>query len=158
MKPSILLSFFIASTLLFCGMARAQPAGVETFGEYEVHYSIFNTSFLTPEVAKRNDIVRSKRKGMVTISVIKKPMADATTESQLNSPIGVSANVTGNVYDLIHRTPLTFKKVREQTAIYYLATFDIENRIDVYFTFNVQPDPNKDPLTIELKKRLYWDQ
>ncbi|CAA0082086.1 Uncharacterised protein [BD1-7 clade bacterium] len=153
MKTLNAFSMFFALMLLISPQANAQDemTGTSaTFGDYTVHYSTFNTSFLTPDVAKSVGVVRSKRKGMMTIAVLKK-----NTEGKESN---ASASVTGSAYDLIVTKNLDFKQVREQNAVYYLATFDIENKIDVYFTVNVQPDPNQDPFVINFKKRLYWDE
>ena len=56
-------------------------------GEYDVHYSAFNSGFLQPDIAAAAGLTRSKTQGVVNVSVIKdgKPL---------------SATVTGTVKDL----------------------------------------------------------
>ena len=49
------------------GMALAQQS--KMFGPYELHYSVVNTTFLSPEVAATYAIVRGKNRGIVTLAV-----------------------------------------------------------------------------------------
>ncbi|MEC8230923.1 MAG: DUF4426 domain-containing protein, partial [Pseudomonadota bacterium] len=44
----------------------------ETLGEWDVHYIVVGTPFLTPEVASSYGIVRSKFNALVNISVLDK--------------------------------------------------------------------------------------
>ena len=144
----------IAMLLLSLGLCWqvAQADEVETVlksGDYDIHYSVVNTSFLTPQVAESYRIVRSKSKALVTIAVLKRDAKGVMHN--------VSAVVKGDVFDLIQRTALTFSEVREQPAIYYLAQIDIQHTIPVYFTVMVQPDPNNEPIKLTFKKTLYVD-
>lgn len=122
---------------------------VQEFGDYQVHYSVFNSSFLTPKVAKAYGIVRSNTLAVMNISVLKK-QKDGTYK-------GVEADVSGDQYDLIRRDPLDFQEVREQDAVYYLSTFEIQDRITIYFTVNVQVSPDEQPFKVEFTRMLYHD-
>lgn len=88
--------------LTACLSASAMAADVikgerkETFGDVTVHYNTFNSTFLTPDIAKAAELVRSKNQGVINVSVIKdgKPLI---------------ANVTGTVKDLTSQSvPLKF--------------------------------------------------
>lgn len=145
---------FCKKVLLLCGLllpflAQANGESMQQFGDYQVHYSVFNTSFLQPEVAATYRIVRSADTAMINIAVLKK-QADG-------SYANVTASVSGNQYDLIRHDPLTFQEVREQHAIYYLATLPIHHRIDVYFTVDVSVD-GQQPMKVQFSKRLYRDE
>ena len=67
----------------------------ETFGDVTVHYNTFNSTYLTPDIAKSAELIRSKTQGVINISVIKdgKPQM---------------AQVSGTVKDLTSQSvPLT---------------------------------------------------
>jgi len=40
------------------------------FGEYSIFYSAFNSTFIDPDIAVANKIVRGKDKGLVNIAVV----------------------------------------------------------------------------------------
>ena len=66
------------------------------------------------------------------------------------------AKVKGSSSDLIHRTPLEFKEIIEQDAIYYIAEFELSNdeRQDFRLSVNVDNRPSYD---IQFNKMLYID-
>ena len=43
----------------------------EKFGDVTVHYNTFNSTFLTPDIAKAAELTRSKNQGVINVSVIK---------------------------------------------------------------------------------------
>ncbi|VVO95062.1 hypothetical protein PS876_02506 [Pseudomonas fluorescens] len=98
----------------------------EVFGDVTVHYNTFNSTFLTPDIAKAAELIRSKNQGVINVSVIKdgKPMV---------------ANVTGTVKDLTSKSvPLNFRQVTEQGAIYYIAQYPVEQQETRTFEIKVQ--------------------
>ena len=115
--------------LLFIALCLSLPALAErkqSFGELDVHYIAFNSSFLQPDIAAATGLTRSKSQGVVNVSVLKagKPL---------------SASVEGTVKNLLGQSyPLKFKQVDEGTAIYYLAQFPFDSREVLRFTINVK--------------------
>ncbi|WP_212626322.1 DUF4426 domain-containing protein [Pseudomonas sp. PP3] len=98
----------------------------ETFGDVTVHYNTFNSTFLTPDIAKSAELIRSKNQGVINISVIKdgKPLI---------------AQVSGAVKDLTSQSvPLNFKQVTEQGAIYYIAQYPVPQQETRTFEIKVQ--------------------
>jgi hypothetical protein len=89
-----------------------------SLADWDVHYIALNTTFLTPEVAKQYGIVRSKFNGLINISVLDK----TTQESQSLLLSGEAKNLLGTV------KKLSFKKVTEGKAIYYLATLPFSDQ------------------------------
>lgn len=140
---------FITS-LFFSHIAWSEENNRKVFDSYEVHYSVFNTGFLTPQVAQAYNIVRSKSRAMINIAVLQK-QADGKMKN-------VSARVSGDQYDLIRTVPLAFNEVREEQAIYYLSSFDFQNKTTLYFTVMIQPDPNKPAYKLQFNKLLYTDE
>lgn len=98
----------------------------EVFGDVTVHYNTFNSTFLTPDIAKAAELIRSKNQGVINVSVIKdgKPLI---------------AQVTGTVKDLTSQSvPLTFRQITEQGAIYYIAQYPVEQQETRTFEIKVQ--------------------
>lgn len=117
--------------LMLCllSLCLAMPAFAErkqTFGEVEVHYSVFNSSFLQPDTATASGLIRSKSKGVVNVSVLK----NGTPQNAVVD--GSIKYLTGQVF------PLEFRQVNEQGAIYHLAQFEMEQREMLVFTLNVK--------------------
>jgi hypothetical protein len=115
--------------ILFIALCLSLPALAErkqSFGALDVHYIAFNSSFLQPDIAAATGLVRSKRQGVVNISVLKAGAA-------------MAASVDGEVKNLLGQSyPLNFKQINEGSAIYYLAQFPFENREVLRFSINVK--------------------
>lgn len=116
------------ASLLLC-LLVALPAFAErkqTFGDLDVHYSVFNSSFLQPDIAAAAGLTRSKTGGVLNVAVIK---ADQ----------GVPAKVSGQIKNLLGQTStLSFKQVLESGAVYYLAEFPLREREILTFSLSVQ--------------------
>ena len=98
----------------------------ETFGDVTVHYNTFNSTYLTPDIAKAAELIRSKNQGVINVSVIKdgKPQM---------------AQVSGSVKDLTSQSvPLKFKQITEQGAIYYIAQYPVDQQEIRTFEIKVQ--------------------
>ena len=115
--------------LFLIAICLALPAAAErkqSFGDLEVHYNAFNSSFLQPDIAATVGLVRSKSQGVVNVAVLKAGKAS-------------TAQVSGQVKNLLGQiTTLQFKQVTEGEAIYYLAQFPFDEREMLNFTLNVQ--------------------
>ncbi|GFD67046.1 hypothetical protein KUL106_03090 [Alteromonas sp. KUL106] len=117
----------------------------ETLGEWDVHYMVVSTPFLTPEVAANYGIVRSKFNALVNISVLDK----ASGEAQRVDMTGTAKNLLGNT------RKLTFKKVEEGDAIYYLAVLPFRDQETFRFEIDVQKGPRKQ--TLKFQQKMYVD-
>ncbi|MHC8341558.1 DUF4426 domain-containing protein [Pseudomonas sp. HLT2-19-2] len=116
----------------------------ETFGDVTVHYNTFNSTFLTPDIAKSTELVRSKNQGVINVSVIKdgKPL---------------TAQVSGSVKDLTSQTvPLKFKQITEQGAIYYIAQFPVDQQETRTFKIDVKTGDKTN--TINFNQELFPGQ
>lgn len=141
----LIIPFLLVSTLYF-SQSYAQEDNIKKIEGYEIHYSVFNTDFLSPEVAKAYNIVRGSDKGLVNISVLKQQ------NGKLQS---VEAQVSGNHSDLIHKQPLKFSVVKENPAIYYLAPFEIDHKAKTYFSIKVKVPNRATPIALDFQKTLY---
>ena len=98
----------------------------ETFGDVTVHYNTFNSTFLTPDIAKAAELTRSKHQGVINVSVMKngKPLM---------------AQVSGSVKDLTSQSvQLKFRQITEQGAIYYIAQYPVDQQEIRTFEIKVQ--------------------
>ena len=135
--------FVLTACLSLTAMAADVIKGErkETFGDVTVHYNTFNSTFLTPDIAKAAGLTRSKNQGVINVAVIKdgKPL---------------TADVSGSVKDLTSQTvPLKFKQITEQGAIYYIAQFPVDQQEVRTFDIKVQ---NGDKInTINFNQELF---
>lgn len=110
-------------------LCLALPAAAEqkrSFGDLDVHYSAFNSSFLLPDIAAAANLTRSKELGVINIAVRK---ADQPVAAQVNGQV---RNLLGQVHNL------QFKQVKEGEAIYYLAQFPFSGRETLRFNLQVE--------------------
>ena len=120
--------FLLTACLSVTAMAADVIKGErkETFGDVTVHYNTFNSTYLTPDIAKSAELIRSKNQGVINISVLKegKPLM---------------AQVSGSVKDLTSQAvPLKFKQITEQGAIYYIAQYPVDQQEVRTFEIKVQ--------------------
>ena len=119
-------------------LCLALPAAAErkqSFGDLDVHYSVFNSSFLQPDIDSAAGLVRSKTQGVINIAVLKASKAS-------------TAQVSGQVKNLLGQsTALTFRQVTESGAIYYLAQFPFSSSEILSFTLDVRQGDNTHRIT-----------
>lgn len=118
--------------LLPIGAGTALAENSKDFGEYVVHYNALGTDFLSPDVAKHYGVTRSKNRGMLNVTVLKKSMGLA------GQP--VKASVSARATNLNGQTKsLQIREIDEQSAIYYIAEFPVVNQETLDFTVEVTP-------------------
>jgi len=102
--PLILAAvFFMALTLSFSPAARSEQS--KKVGAYNVHYVAFASTFLSPEMARKYNVVRGRNRALINISVL----------NQDNSP--VRAKLNGTVKNLPGQIlRLNFEEVVEGTV------------------------------------------
>lgn len=133
--------------LSFCLLGYVQAEQKERFGNYDVHYSIVNTTFLKPDVAKAYGITRGDDRFILNISV-----RDLQPDG---SDVARKADVSGTVFNLIHRKPLDFKEIDERDAIYYIAQFTADNKEMLDFTLSIKPENSARSYKLQFNKKLY---
>jgi hypothetical protein len=117
------------------------------YGDYEIHYNAFSSTFIQPDIAQKVGLERSKRKALVNVSVLK---------VNGNEKTAVNAIVTGAATNLIQqRQRLDFKEIDEGNAIYYIGQFGFSNEQIMRISLQVQPDPNLPAYTVEFEQKFY---
>ncbi len=147
MNACRLKGFWLSVLLLLSPSLYAEQ--FKGFAGHEVHYSAFNSTFLSPDVAKAYNIQRSGSRGMLNIAVLAKSGIKRTP---------VSATVKASVKNLIGQLqPLTFNEIREGEAVYYIANFRFTNDEILQFSIDVQPESGGAPMQFSFKQHFYVD-
>lgn len=139
---AILVSLFMA--LVLGGFAQAEIK--KTLGDWDVHYIALNSTFLTPEVARANKILRSSKNALLNISVLNK----RTKEAQVVNMTGTARNLLGTTKEL------TFTEVKEGDAIYYLASVSFSHK--EVLRFNIDITQGKVRQTLQFQETMYVDE
>ena len=121
----------IVVALLLCCMAPfAHAEKSATFGDVQVHYNAITTDMLQPEVARAYAIERSKTRGLLTVSVLKK--------NSMGMPVPVAAKLTAYATNLTQQlATIPLREIREGTAVYYLGEFRVAPPDTLKFTLTV---------------------
>jgi hypothetical protein len=130
-----------------------QPKEIQTaqkFGNYTVHYNVFNSTSIAPQVAEAYKLVRGKDRALVNISLTK-------TEKGVTS-LGLSAVVVGVTRNLMQQQQnLKFIEIKEGEATYYLAPFVFNNEELLHFEIQVIGAMENRPLKVSFSRTLYID-
>lgn len=133
--------------LLLAAFALPSNAGQSiNIKDIEVHYSAFNSTFLTPQVARSYQLTRNGYSAILNISVL--------DTASLGKP-ALEAHISGQVRNLIGQTrSLQFREIKEDKAIYYLAEFHISNEESL--TFDIAIDAgNKGTGKLRFTQKFY---
>lgn len=104
---------------LACALLLSLSAAAEqkiTSGALDIHYIVFNSSFLQPNIAKASGLERGKNIAVLNVS----PLRDGK---------GEKSTVTGTLTNLLSQSKtLEFREIDEGDAVYYIAQFPIDSR------------------------------
>jgi hypothetical protein len=158
-KRTLLTSLSLLALLCACGgpgdsatVPEAQPAGATSadIGNHIVHFSAQSTDQLPPAVAREYNIVRSKNRAMLNVSVLRKP-----------DNLPVSADVSVNTVNLTGQLKnVTMRKIEEPgdiKAIYYIGDTTVANREILVFDISIKPDGEKSISQVRFKRQFYSD-
>lgn len=128
---------------------EAQPAGATnaSIGDHVVHFSAQSTDQLPPEVARAYDIVRSKNRAMLNVSVLRKSDNTAVTAEVAVKTV----NLTGQLKNI------TMRQINEQDAIYYIGEVAVANRETLIFDISVKPEGVDTVSDVRFKRQFFTD-
>lgn len=154
-----LISFSLLALLGACGgpgdsaaVPEAQPAAATSadIGDFVVHFSAQSTDQLPPEVARAYNIVRSKNRAMLSVSIIRK-----SDNAPVAGEVSVkTANLTGQLKSV------TMRKIEEPgevVAIYYIGETPVANLETLVFDIKVTPDGADSSSDVRFKRQFYTD-
>lgn len=128
---------------------QAEPAEASSIdiGDYIVHFSAQLTDQLPPEVARLYNIVRSKNRVMLNVSVIEETSGN-----------GVPADVSVKTFNLTGQLKtINMRKLEEQEAIYYVGETPIANRETLVFDITVGVEGVEEPAKMRFKREFFTD-
>ena len=134
------------SLMLWSTLVAGQQS--ERFDQFELHYSIVYSTFLTPQIAAEFGIPRGKDKAMLTLSV---------RDAEASDVEGRPMRIEGRTWDLITGGDMTIKEVREGRATYYLIPFEFLDREYRFFEFDFTPEGSDQTYRYKFKTQL-WRQ
>lgn len=128
-------------------MAQAAGATNVDIGDHVVHFSAQLTDQLPPEVARAYNIVRSKNRAMLNVSVIR--------ESDMSA---VVANVSVRTKNLTGQLKnVTMRQIDEGDAIYYIGEVAVANRETLVFDISVTPEGTDQASEVRFKREFFTD-
>lgn len=133
-------------------LAPTATATTETFrefGDYVVHFNALSTDRLTPDIAREYDIIRSRNRGLLTVSVLR---TDDSAEHAVRGDVSVSAvNLTGQLKGM------TMREITEGSAIYYIGEVNVSDAETLIFSINVKPVDETESFSIRYMRQFFAD-
>lgn len=154
-KKTPMLAILLSTIfLLTSGVANAQLS--QRYEQYELHYSVVNSTFVEPAVAAQYGISRGKRRAFVNFS-LREHLPDGSTVARPMSLSGQSWDLTQQQVDF------DFIEVREGPAIYYIGEFKFINREWRFFKLAFTPEGSdaensSQPFEFEFKQQMYINE
>lgn len=126
----------------------AQAEQAQKFGDVEIHYNALSTQDLTPEVARNYKLTRSKSRGLLTISVLKK------NNMGVSYPVPAEVKVNAiTVYNQLSKVDM--HEIKEGGAIYYLGEYGIVLSETLKFDISVKPEGSAQAYSFEYNQSFY---
>ena len=128
---------------------QAEPAAASStdIGDHVVHFSAQSTDQLPADIAQIYNIVRSKNRAMLNVSVL-----EEATGTPVTATVTVKTqNLTGQLKNV------TMREINEQEAIYYIGETPVANRETLIFDISVTPNGKTSPTEVRFKRQFYTD-
>lgn len=139
---------YLLTLLISLWTIQSQAQQSERFDQFELHYSIVYTTFLTAEIAAKFGIPRGKDKAMLTLSV---------RDAEAGDIEGRPMEIEGRTWDLITGGNMKVKEVKEGRATYYLVPFEFLDREYRFFEFTFTPEGANKAYNYKFQTQL-WRQ
>ena len=155
----ILIALSLLGLVTACGgpgenaeIPEAQPAGASSadIGDHVVHFSAQSTDQLSPEIASVYNIVRSKNRAMLTVSIIRK------TDNH-SVPGEVTVKTVNMTEQLKNVTLRRIDEPGEPGAIYYVGVTPVANRETLKFDISVTPEGVDGVSMVRFIRQFYTD-
>ena len=120
------------------------------FGDYVVHFNAITTDQLSSEIARTYNIVRSKKRAMLNVAIIKKREA-AVGQSVPGSVSATAVNLTGQLKNL------SLRQIQEGDAVYYIGDIAVANGETLIFNVDVTPINETSRFSIRFSRQFFTD-
>jgi len=113
-------------------------------------FNALTTDFLEPEIARANNITRSKSRAMVNVAIHKKNSDGSKTpvSASLNDKV---TNLTGQLKNV------DWRKINEGTAIYYIGLINVANGETLIFDLEPVPEGQDESIAVRFQHRFFSD-
>jgi hypothetical protein len=154
-----LVPLALLGLLVACGgpgdsasVPQAQPAEETSadIGDYVVHFSAQTTDQLPPEIARAYNILRSKNRAMLNVSVVRKADGNSVPATVTVETV----NLTGQMKNVTMRK---IEEPGETVAIYYIGETPVANRETLVFDISVTPEGKTSSSDVRFKREFYTD-
>jgi hypothetical protein len=131
--------------------AAAPDERYEDFGSHVLYFNAQPTADLQPEIAKQYGIVRSKKRAMLNVSIVKK--LPGSTGQPVPGEVTVTAsNLTGQLKNV------TLREIKDGGAVYYIADLPVANGETLKFDIEARPvDFDGDAFPVSFTETFYSD-
>ena len=141
LKTLCLWFFCVISTV------QAQENTSYEMENYIVYYNVFNSSMITPEIARAHNLIRAKDRVYLNVALVKKTGGNA-----------IPAIISGQHRNLIQQKfELEFIEIKEATATYYLAPIRFNNEEILHIDITASPVDKSETASFTITKKLYQD-
>ncbi|MCB1876348.1 MAG: DUF4426 domain-containing protein [Chromatiales bacterium] len=141
----------VHAVLVLFALAVPQWAAAENskdVGEYVIHYNAFPSDVLSPQISRQYGLARSKERGILNITVLRKVMGTAS------QPVSAWVKATAtNLSGQLRSIPM--REIRERNAIYYIAQMRVADQETLRFNVRVQPIGTKETYTVEFSQQFH---
>ena len=145
------LKGLLTVSILFLSLIHIDDTYAQTsqvFGDYTIHYNAFNSDVLQPSMAEAYNIVRSKNRGMLTVTVIKK--GSELKGEPVHAKVTASAsNLTGQFREF------KIREIDEKQSIYYMSAFHVAHEEMLDFVLQVLPEGETQVYSVKFRQKFY---
>ena len=146
-KKKLALRVVVVTALAMASVVNAEQS--KDLGDAVVHYNAITTDFFDPQIAKLYGIKRSKNRGLLTVTVLKKHMGLAS--------LPIKANITASAVNLSNQIKnLTIREITDGGAIYYIAEFPVTKNETLNFKIEIESSKGE-PEQVEFRQAFYAD-
>jgi hypothetical protein len=136
--------FFFLCTIT---SVQAQENTSYAMENHIVYYNVFNSSMITPDIARIHNLIRAKDRVYLNVAVVKKTGGNA-----------IPAIISGQHRNLMQQKfDLEFIEIKETTATYYLAPIRFNNEEILHIDITAAPADGSETASFTITKKLYQD-
>ncbi|RPG49088.1 MAG: DUF4426 domain-containing protein [Gammaproteobacteria bacterium TMED1] len=134
-------TFFLWLLLIFSGDVVSQQT--ENWKDYEIHFAVIPSVFVSKEVAKAHGIIRARGRMITNIAITKR-----------GTPI--RARVKGTASNLLKQhITLQFLEIIENQTVYYIANNILDEKDNINYKITIKPEDESEPYELLFTRQYY---
>lgn len=130
--------------------AEPETATSRDFGDYILYFNALRTDQLTPEVARQYNIVRSKNRVLLNVSMVRK-VEGGTGVPVPGSVTAQAVNLNGQLKNL------SVRQITEGEAVYYIGDVSVGSGETLVFTVDATPINETSRFSVRFVREFYSD-